>query len=350
MSIEERILQFAQLVAISIIAVGCYLVLRPFISAMLFALVLCISTWPIYQYLLGKLRGKSTLAALLMVISLIVLVIVPASLLTVSLVNNVAALVETARTLLAHGPIKPPTWLVETPFIGNRLDLYWQSISSGGSEAMALLEPARNFLLNTGKEISQGFLQMVFALFVGFFFYRDGESLIQMLRYGLNKLAGHLGVELLTTIHHTVASVVQGVFGSALAQAIVATIGFMIAGVPGAFLLGAATFFVSLLPIGPPIFWIGASIWLFMQESYAWAIFMVLWGLFAISSIDNVVKPYLISRGSSLSLLVVTLGVFGGIASFGFIGIFIGPPILAVGITLVQLWTQQPKLEKVTSV
>ena len=215
---------------------------------------------------------------------------------------------------------------------------------------MALLEPARNFLLNTGKEISQGFLQMVFALFVGFFFYRDGESLIQMLRYGLNKLAGHLGVELLTTIHHTVASVVQGVFGSALAQAIVATIGFMIAGVPGAFLLGAATFFVSLLPIGPPIFWIGASIWLFMQESYAWAIFMVLWGLFAISSIDNVVKPYLISRGSSLSLLVVTLGVFGGIASFGFIGIFIGPPILAVGITLVQLWTQQPKLEKVTSV
>lgn len=346
MNLEERILQFAQLVAIAIVAVGCYLVLRPFISAILFALVVCISTWPLYQLLRKALRGKSTLAALLMVISLIVLVIVPATLITVSLINNITAFVDASRIFLAHGQIKPPGWLLEIPLIGKRLDVYWNNIASGGSEAMALLEPARNFLLSMGKEISHGFLQMIFALFVGFFFYRDGEAQVQSLRNGLTKLAGKLGDQLLTTILNTVASVVQGVFGSALAQAIVASIGFLIAGIPGAFLLGAATFFVSLLPIGPPIFWIGASIWLITQESYGWAIFMFLWGLFAISSIDNVVKPYLISRGSSLSLLLVTLGVFGGIVSFGFIGIFIGPPILAVGITLINLWTQQPAKDK----
>jgi predicted PurR-regulated permease PerM len=90
--------------------------------------------------------------------------------------------------------------------------------------------------------------------------------------------------------------------------------------------------------------WGGAAIWLFVQGSVGWGIFMIAWGLFVISSIDNVMKPYLISRASSLPLLLILLGVFGGIVAFGFIGIFIGPPMLAVGLTLVQLWaTVEPK-------
>ena len=95
-------------------------------------------------------------------------------------------------------------------------------------------------------------------------------------------------------------------------------------------------------PLGPPLVWGGATVWLLYQGSVGWAIFMVLWGLFAISSIDNFVKPYLISRSSSLPILLIVFGVFGGIVAFGFIGIFIGPPVLAVGLTLVQLWTAQP--------
>ncbi len=345
MSVEQRILQFIQLAAIAIVVVGCYQVIRPFIPALLFAVVVCMSTWPLYLRLRRVLRGKSTLAALLMVLLLLVLVIGPSALLAGNLADNVMVIIDAAKAFLGRGPIEPPAWLKQTPMLGERLDGYWRGLASGGEEAVALLEPARHFLLGAGKAIGQSLLQMVFAIFVGFFFYRDGEALVQTLRDGLTKLAGGLGEKILTTIHQTVAGVVQGIFGAALAQAAVAVIGFLIAGVPGAFLLGAATFFLSMIPFGPPLLWGGASIWLFNQGDYGWAIFMVLWGVLMISSIDNLVKPYIISRGSNLPLLLIVLGVFGGIVAFGFIGIFIGPPILAVGLTLVRLWTAQPVAE-----
>jgi predicted PurR-regulated permease PerM len=212
-----------------------------------------------------------------------------------------------------------------------------------------LLEPSRKLLISAAMTIGHSVVQMTFAAFIAFFLYRDGDAMLQRLRDGLLKLVGSLGEELLLTIHDTVAGVVQGVFGAALAQAVVATAGFFIAGVPGAVLLGVITFFLSILPIGPPLVWGAASIWLFYHGSYGWVIFMVLWGVFAISSIDNIIRPYLISHGSHLSLLLIVLGVTGGIAAFGFIGIFIGPPILAVGLTFVRIWTEHPANTAVTS-
>ena len=346
---EQRLRQLAQLAAVAIVIVGCYLILLPFIPAILFAVVVCISTWPLYVRLRRALRGKSTLAALLMVLLLIVLVIGPSALLAFSLTDNVAAIIEAVKRLLNHGPIQSPAWLKEIPIIGAQLDVYWQGIAAGREETVMLfkrlLEPGKDFLLISGKAIWQSLLQMTFAVFIGFFLFRDGDALVQTLRTGLEKLAGSVGAELLATIHGTVASVVHGIFGTALAQALVAWIGFLIADVPGAFLLGAATFFLSVVPVGPPLIWGGATFWLVNQGSIGWAIFMALWGFFAISSIDNFVKPYLISLGSGLPLLPIVLGVFGGIVAFGFIGIFIGPPLLAVGLTLVRLWTALPLAE-----
>ncbi|MBY0482983.1 MAG: AI-2E family transporter [Nitrosomonas sp.] len=347
MSMEKHILQFIQLAVIVLVFISCYLVIHPFIPAIVFAMVVCISTWPLYLCLRKALWGKPALASLLMVMLLIMLVIIPSALLAVSLADNVTATFDTVKVFLEHGPIEPPVWLKELPLFGERLNSYWQGLASGGKEAVMLfkelLEPVRNFLLNLGNVIGQSLLQMVFAAFIGFFFYRDGEALIQALRNGMAKLlAGSLGAEPLTMIHQTVTGVVHGIFGAALAQAIAATIGFFIAGVPGAFLLGAATFFLAMIPMGPTLIWGGASVWFLYQESYGWAIFMVLWGVLVISSIDNVVRPYLISRGSSLSFLLTFLGVTGGIVAYGFIGIFIGPPILAVGVMLTQLWTAHP--------
>jgi len=128
------------------------------------------------------------------------------------------------------------------------------------------------------------------------------------------------------------------VLGTALAQAIVAWIGFLIAGVPGSLLWAVLTFFLSIVPVGPPVIWISATVWLASQGSTGWAVFMALWGIIAISGVDNVVKPLLISRGSSLPFILVLLGVLGGVISFGFIGLFIGPTLLAVGYRLLQEW------------
>jgi predicted PurR-regulated permease PerM len=96
------------------------------------------------------------------------------------------------------------------------------------------------------------------------------------------------------------------------------------------------------VPVGPPLVWGPAAIWLFMQGETGWGVFMLVWGLLAISGVDNVVKPLLISRGSSLPFLLTLLGVLGGVLAFGFVGMFIGPTLLAVGYSLIGKWTGTP--------
>ena len=340
--VAHRLRQYAQLAAIIIVLVGCYLVLHPFIPAILFAAVVCSASWPLYVRLRRALWGNSTFAALVMSLLLIVLVIGPSLLLAISLSDNVNALADVIKSTLDGGPIAPPEWVARLPIIGELAAHYWQQFAisddSLAAQLKGLVEPARAFLIGTGKAAGRGLLQLVLAAFIGFFFFRDGELLMSLIRKALDQLAGGLTTELVATIQNTVTGVVHGIFGTALAQAVVAVIGFMIAGVPAAWLLGVGTFFLSLVPVGPPLIWGGAAVWLMFQGETGWAIFILLWGLFVISAIDNVVKPYLISRASNLPLLVVVFGVLGGVIAFGFIGVFIGPPVLAVGLTLLQLW------------
>ncbi|MEQ1774164.1 MAG: AI-2E family transporter [Burkholderiales bacterium] len=339
---ERRLSQYAQLAAIAIIVVGCYLVLHPFVPALLFAAVVCSATWPLHVRMRNFLGGRAALAALAMTLLLALLVISPAVLLAANLADNVTAMIEASKTILNGGPIKPPAWVREIPLAGELLADYWQRLASDrdsmATQWRGLLDPAQKMLVSAGKAAGEGLLQLTLAIFIGFFFYRDGEALMAAIRKALDKVAGGLGNKLLETIDSTVAGVVHGIFGTALAQAFVALAGFLIAGVPAAFLLAVATFFLSIIPIGPPLVWGAAAVWLAGKGQLGWAIFMALWGLLAISTIDNLVKPYLISRDSNLPLLLIVLGVLGGVIAFGFIGLFIGPPVLAIGLTLVQLW------------
>ena len=344
---NQSLQHYARLGAVVVVVVGCYQVLHPFIPALLFAAVVCTASWPLYRRLRDAVGGRAIWASLLMTLMLVVLVIGPSTLLALSLADDVAALIDGARSLIDHGPLQPPDWLREVPMVGTALTDYWQRIAASREELNALLkslfEPARIVLLGAGKAVGSSLVQLTFATFIAFFFYRDGEQLVQAARAILTKLAGRLGDSLLSTINGTVIGVVHGIFGTALAQAMVALIGFLVAGVPGALALAAATFLLSMVPVGPPLVWGGAAIWLFAQGSVGWGIFMIAWGLLAVSSIDNFIKPYLISRASSLPLLLILLGVFGGIVAFGFIGVFIGPPMLAIGLTLIQLWaTTEP--------
>ena len=288
-----------------------------------------------------------------MILLWVVLIIGPSTLLAFSLTDTVTGGLDATKELLERGPLLPPEWLKHLPLIGEPLDGYWHRLAASRDEVTALLknliEPTKNVIVAAGKAIGGGLMQLVLATFIGFFFYRDGEALLRASRTILDKLAGALGQEILTTIEGTVTGVVHGIFGTALAQAVVATLGFLIAGVPAALVLGTVTFVLSMFPIGPPLVWGGAAIWLFYQGSIGWAIFMLLWGLLAISSIDNFIKPYLISRSSKLPILLIVFGVFGGIVAFGFIGVFIGAPMLAIGMTLLQLWIEAPARQAPTT-
>ena len=156
----------------------------------------------------------------------------------------------------------------------------------------------------------------------------------------LTRLIGSRARQFIAVAGGTIQGVVYGILGTALAQGVLAGIGFSIVRVPGALFLGLLTFFMSLIPMGPPFVWVPAVVWLVAQQRYGAAIFMGIWGMFVISGIDNIVKPYLISRGSNLPFILVFLGVIGGLAAFGFLGVFLGPVLLAVGYTLLLTWNR----------
>ncbi len=250
--------------------------------------------------------------------------------------------IDATRAWLEQGSAGPPEWLEDLPVAGKQLDAYWQRLAASREEMAAFLkqflDPAQHLLLAVGKGLGQGLLQLGLAVFVAFFLYRDGDPLREAARDALERVAGPVGDDVLETIDGTIVGVVYGILGTALAQGLVAAIGFMIAGVPAPLLLGAATFLLSLLPVGPPLIWGGATIWLVYQDEIGWAIFMALWGFFGVSGIDNIVKPLLISRGANLPFALVLLGVFGGVLAFDVIGVFLGPIFLAVGWGLGQWW------------
>jgi len=331
-----------RLAAIVLLVVGCFFVLQPFVTAILFSAVIAATTWPVFTRLRRALGERNGIAALVMVLLLILVVVLPLAVLAASFAGNVTMIVEAAKALLAEGVPPPPAWVANLPLFGADLSERWQAFAADPQGlkriAATLADPARKALLALGAILGDGVFQMLMVAFIGFFFYRDGESMLRTLRSGTDRVAGRLSDELLDSVQGTVVSVVYGILGTALAQSAVAVIGFVIAGVPAALVLGAATFFLSLIPGGPVLAWGGAAIWLYYKVSPGWAAFMVIYGVLVISSIDNFVKPMLISRGGDMSLLVVVLGVFGGLLAFGFVGIFLGPALLVIGLALLEHW------------
>lgn len=340
---DRRIELTAQIAAIAVLVIGCFVVLRPFLAATLFSASVCLSTWPLYLQLRRTLGDRSTLAASVMSVVLVVAGLLPFALLVTTLVDDVPRAVDWTKTLIAEGAPDPPGWLAGLPLIGEPIDAQWRRLAANRDDlielAKRLLEPARIFLVAAGAVLAGGIVQLTLSAFIGFFLYRDGEALVAVIRAGARRIAGDLADSMITTVNNTVVGVMYGIVGTALAQGIAATIGFWLAGVPSALLLGAATFLLSVVPFGPPLIWGGAAIWLFYGGHLGWGIFMLAWGGLVVSSIDNVVKPLLISRGARMPFVLVLLGVLGGALAFGFVGIFLGPVLLAVGMSLARKWT-----------
>jgi predicted PurR-regulated permease PerM len=260
-----------------------------------------------------------------------------------SLADNVSHLTTMISRGLEHGPPEPPAWLADIPLVGHRLHTGWQTLIHDTSHLPTTLQrlvvPVSTWLLNQGVALGTGVLYLSLSVLLLFFLYRDGAALATRLQKVTGRIAGARAQQLVDLAVSTVRGVVYGILGSMLAQGMLAGVGFLVAGVPGALLLGFLTLFLSILPGGPALLWLPASIWLYKQDATGWAIFLALWGLLVVGGADNVIKPYLIGRGSDLPFILVLLGVLGGAFAFGVIGIFLGPTLLAVGYTVVRDWT-----------
>jgi predicted PurR-regulated permease PerM len=334
----ERVISGIVLV---ILIVACLLVLRPFASALLWAVVLCFSSWPLYSRVLGLVRGRRTFAALIMTLGMVLVVLLPFVIIGAAVSDDVRDLTTAVRRWIETGPPAPPDWLSRVPLVGSRAVEYWQTLATDSAklaaEAKRLIAPASAFLLMVGKMLVSGLLELTLSILIAFFLFRDGESAAKRFVIMVQRVADARGLRLLNLAGSTVRGVVYGILGTAFVQAVMAGIGYLIAGVPGAGMLALLTFFLSVVPIGPPLIWVPAALWLFHEGSTGWAVFMLVWGI-GVSSVDNLVKPWLISQGSDMPFLLIFFGVLGGALTFGFIGVFLGPTLLAVGYRLVTEW------------
>lgn len=337
----SRIEQVAAVIFVSLIAIGCWVVLRPFITAILWAAILCYATWPLYSRLKSLCGNRTALAATIMAGMITIVVVVPFAIVGYSFADEVYQLAQRINSYRNDGIPPPPEWLKSIPFLGQSIEASWSDLYANTDKVAVLirqwLNRATPMFLDWSVSIGRGIVHLGLSMLIAFFFYKDGPVVVQQVSDGVHHMVGDYGQKIITTVGITVKSVVYGLLGTALAQGIMAGIGFNIAGVPGAFLWALLTFFLGLVPFGPPMVWIPATAWLFIQGQPGWGVFMALWGLIGISGIDNILRPILISQGGTcLPFALTLLGVLGGLSAFGFIGIFLGPTLLAVAYGLVQ--------------
>jgi predicted PurR-regulated permease PerM len=325
---------------------GVLAVLRPFATAILFGGILAIAAWPLRDLLLrhGVKRG---LAATLLLLLVLAVVVVPLIAMAPGLSDRLTQGTSRIQDYFAGAP-QIPSSLAGLPFVGERLAKFWnQSIAVEGG-IRTVLEPysdaLRQALVGAAGALAQSVLQIILSLVVATFFWVSGDTLTEIVRDILRRLGGETTDAMLDAAAGAVRSVAYGVVGTAAIQAVIMAIGLLLAGVPGAILLGFVTLLLALSQIGAPLIiliWVGATAWLFGQDQQAWGVFMIFWGI-VVTVIDNFIKPFLIGVGVAMPLSLTILGVFGGFVAFGFLGLFIGPTLIAVAFTLLDAWRAEP--------
>jgi predicted PurR-regulated permease PerM len=259
-----------------------------------------------------------------------------------NLADQLSQGMERVQTYFSTTP-EEPAWIRGLPLIGRRLGAVWDRVVEVKGDLRTLLEPYRaslgQALLGAAQALADSVLQLLLSLIVATMFWTNGEALVAVLHDALRRLGGPLAEQALDVAARAICGVAFGVVGTPAIQAVILAIGLAVAGVPGVAMLGFVALLLAISQIGGPLLaliWGGAAWWLFAQDHQAWGVFMIVWGVF-VNVVDNFIKPWLIGFGIEMPMSLI-LGVFGGFIAFGFLGLFIGPTLIAIMFTLLQAW------------
>ena len=326
-------------------------VLRPFVAPTIWAVMIVVSTW---QAMLAVQRfggGRRWVAVTIMTFILFLLLIVPLSIAIGTIISHLDDITGWIKDLQDFKVPPPPAWLPEIPFVGTKLSDFWQEVSNEGVEVLRdkVAPYARGLLAWFVAEMGSFgklFVQFVLTVVAAAILYGWGEGAADwMLRFG-SRLGGARGEEAIRLAGQAIRSVARGVVVTALVQTAVGGIGLWIAGIPFASVLTALMFLLAVAQIGAAIVLIVPVIWLYYSGHPGMGTFLLIVTIIA-ATLDNFLRPFLIKQGAAdLPLLLIFLGVIGGLISFGLIGIFIGPLVLAVTHTLLNAWVRGDALQK----
>lgn len=320
-----------------------YYVIQPFVVPVIWAGILAYVTWPLFRAV-RNLTHRPRLSAGLFTGAVALGVGIPVAWVLVALATEAAHLIGVVREWLDAGaPF--PDWVLARPWLEERLS---QIRHESVVQPTAVIQYATRYASQVSGQlasIASGLASNAFKFSISvlclFFFYLEGENLsTQAARFV--RIAFPRSPTVLEHVGGVVRAVVFGLIGTALVQGLVAGIGYALFGVPSPVALGALTFVASFIPAGPALAWSGAAIWLLLGGKLTAAIGMAVYGLLLVSSIDNVLRPLLISGGQvPIHFLVVFFGVLGGLAAFGMLGLFLGPVLLSVTFALATQFARQ---------
>ncbi len=322
--------------------IGVLAVVKPFTTAILFGASLATAAWPIREALVRRGFGRGPAAALLLILSLVV-VVLPMLLFAPHLADQLVRGTQHVQEYFAATP-EQPDWMRSLPLGSRRLGAAWDRVVEVKGNLRALAEPytanLEQVVIGVERALADSLVQVLLSLIVATMFWTNGDGLVAVLHDALRRLGGPIAEQALDVAAGAIRGVAYGVVGTAAIQALLLAIGLAISGVPGAAMLGFVALLLAISQIGGPLLvliWGGAAWWLFAQDHQAWGAFMIIWGIF-VSTVDNFVKPWLIGFGVEMPMSLTILGVFGGFIAFGFLGMFIGPTLIAIMFTLVQAW------------
>ena len=318
-------------------------ILRPFLGAIIWAIMIVVATWQLMIRVQRWAGGRRWVAVTVMSLVLLMVLVVPLSAAIGTVVSHVDDIVAWAKNLREFKLPAPPSWLAGLPLVGARAAGLWQEVGADGIQVLVTkITPYAGGL--TAWFVSQMgsfgalFIQFLLTVVAAAVLYAYGEDAADwVLRFGA-RLGGERGENAVRLSGQAIRGVARGVVVTAFVQSLIGGVGLAIAGVPFATLLTAFMFLLAIAQIGAvPVLALACG-WLFWSGDTGWGIFLVVVTLIA-GTLDNFLRPYLIKQGAAeLPLLLIFIGVIGGLVSFGLIGIFIGPLVLAVTHTLLRAW------------
>lgn len=320
-------------------------VLQEFLSTLTWSLIIAYITWPLFQWLNSKLSGRSNLSAALITVLLAIIL----ALISVGLADMLRTELSHSYQALASNFTQDlqqlPSGITNIPWLGPYLQEKIAQLSNDQSGLIAQIQTqaqrSLGYVAGFLGSIGESLLKLGVILVTVFFCLRDGESAVRQLRLGLISFLGPDQNLYLQAIAQTTRAVVYGLVLAAMAQGVLAGIGYSVAGIQAPLLFGVLTAILAIVPMGATLVWLPLGLLLLLTNQYWQGIGLLLWGFLAVSTIDNVIRPLVISGASRVPLLVVMLGVLGGLSAFGGVGLFLGPVVLAVLLAVWQAWLKQ---------
>ncbi|MEO8601556.1 MAG: AI-2E family transporter [bacterium] len=326
-----------------------FLIISGFIGPLSYAALLAFLLFPLHVYVRDALGGRDTLAASMMTLATILLVIAPSFYLLAVLTTQSVTLYEQLSNYVTSGQLAT----LMDQLRGSRLGLMLHDLGPQfkldiPSLLVSASQTVSGFLVSqapaAAANLFKFFINLFFAAFALFFFFRDGDRMLRGLREMIPMEAANKD-QIVTRFGETLSAVVLGSVLTALVQGALGGLAYWFLGVPFSVLLAVATAFFSLLPVGGPIVWIGVAVYLAFEHDYVRAAIMMGWGTLIIGTADNFIRPMVIGGRTQIPTVFLFFGILGGLQAYGFLGMFLGPAVIAILVAFARIYREQYSTE-----